>query len=141
MCIVLFLLWYFYPTIRQWQDENLGGKMVEHLFHSTCPKRAVHGTESYEKGRKGKHEILVAHCTFARLGTYVVTFLQKCSTLSPRKGPGYLRKNLAAEAKQAIRAAVSWTDAIRALRAEMRAPIEQSCLDCILQAIFDIRYI
>ena len=31
------------------------------------------------------------------------------------KGLGYLRKNLAAEAKQAIRAAVSWSDAIRAL--------------------------
>ena len=38
------------------------------------------------------------------------------STLSARKGFGYLRKKLAEEAKQAIRAAVSWTDAIRALR-------------------------
>ena len=38
------------------------------------------------------------------------------STHSARKGFGYLRKKLAEEAKQAIRAAVSWTDAIRALR-------------------------
>ena len=35
---------------------------------------------------------------------------------SARKGLGYLRKKLAEEAKQAIRAAVSWTDAIRAFR-------------------------
>ena len=38
------------------------------------------------------------------------------STHSARKGLGYLRKKLAEEAKQAIRAAVSWTDAISALR-------------------------
>ena len=41
------------------------------------------------------------------------------STLSARKGFGYLRKKLAEEAKQAIRAAVSWTDAIRAFRRDV----------------------
>ena len=64
LCIVLFLLWYYYPTIRKWQDENLGGKMLEHVawcarfFNGMCPKRAGHRTESYEKGRKkGKRQV------------------------------------------------------------------------------------
>ena len=68
LCIVLFLLWYFYPTIRQWQDENLGGTMLEHVawfarfFNGMCPKGAGHRTESYEKGRKkGKLQVFVAH--------------------------------------------------------------------------------
>ena len=91
LCIVLFLLCYFYPTIRQWQDESLGGKMVEHvawfacLFQNMCPKQAVHGTELYEEGwwerLKKEAFIFSCTCTFRNLrrdidGIYVSNLLR-----------------------------------------------------------------
>ena len=94
-------------------------------LNDMCPKRAGHRTESYEKGRKkGKTS---SFCRAFTLEFHVVistgSMSQICcvvdsigSTHSARKGFGYLRKKLAEEAKQAIRAAVSWTDAIGALR-------------------------
>ena len=39
LCIVLFLLWYFYPTIRQWQDEK---KLAEEA------KQAIRAAEVFE---------------------------------------------------------------------------------------------
>ena len=130
LCIVLFLLCYFYPTMRQWQDESLGGKIVEHVAWLACFEWHVPKTGRtldrivWERSEKRKTS---SFCRAFTLEFHVVistgSMSQICcvvdsigSTHSARKGFGYLRKKLAEEAKQAIRAAVSWTDAIGALR-------------------------
>ena len=74
-------------------------------------------------GKNGKRQVFVAFTSEIYVVISIGSMSQICcvvdsinSTLSTRKGFGYLRKRLAEEAKQAIRAAVSWTDAISALR-------------------------
>ena len=90
--------------------------------------RSGHDTGQSRMRKVGKREnVKSSVCRTFTLEIYVVisigSMFQICcvvdsinSTLSARKGFGYLRKKLAEEAKQAIRAAVSWTGAIRELR-------------------------
>ena len=150
LCIALFLLWYFYPTIRQWQDENLGGKMLEHVawFARLLIASARSGQNRMRKVGKRENVKFLSHIYFRNLRRdiywiYVSNLLRRRFHTFHPFSPKRIRVSKEKAGRRGKRSHQSssildWCHPCTSERWGQtldKFPHEQSCLDSILQAI------